>query len=108
MFIANVSQALRGAADSFGVITTFYLQTLPAQNVVNFAFGIPSVYNSTKIGADALLHIQSYARNASVVDRKTGFSVRLNTTGAIIEGMYMGSLEEFNQKVCNAQSSAGH
>jgi FAD/FMN-containing dehydrogenase len=37
--------ALRGAADSFGIITYFYLQTRPApSSIVTFTAQIPDVY----------------------------------------------------------------
>ncbi|KAI4140180.1 MAG: hypothetical protein L6R39_005907, partial [Caloplaca ligustica] len=69
----DIYYALRGAADSFGIVTTFYLQTQPAPtSVINWSFSIPNMFQSAATSANSLVHIQSFAQNASVVDRKLG------------------------------------
>ncbi|KAL8786508.1 MAG: hypothetical protein Q9213_002735 [Squamulea squamosa] len=68
------TQALRGAADSMGIITTFYFQTQQApRSVVNWVYEIPVV--SPSVGSAAFSHIQSFALNASIIDSKIGFGV---------------------------------
>lgn len=47
---SDVFYAMRGAADSFGVITYFYLQTRPApSSIVTFAANIPAVFDSSSV-----------------------------------------------------------
>jgi FAD/FMN-containing dehydrogenase len=46
----DIFYAMRGAADSFGIITYFYLQTHPApSSVVTFAANIPAVFDSSSV-----------------------------------------------------------
>lgn len=85
-------------------MTTFYLQTLPAPpSVVNFGLEIPAVLNSKESAADAFLHIQNFARNASVVDRRLGLGMFITGTVFSIRGSFFGSLDEFNSKVNDCQ-----
>ena len=97
----QVYYALRGAADSFGIVTTFYLATQSAPDtVVNFGFQFPGLYTSAATAAAAMMHIQDVALNASVVDRKLGLGVYLDSTPIFsVRGTYFGSLEEFSSKI---------
>lgn len=93
-------QALRGAADAFGIIINFYLQTQPAPStVINWSFGIPGMFVSAETSTAAFLHIQDFARNASVIDRKISFGSYLDGQGYSIGGTYFGTLDDFNNKV---------
>lgn len=85
--------ALRGAADSFGIITTFYLDTVPApSSIINFEYIIPGLYSSATNMTEAFLHIQSFALNSSIIDGKIGFSVHLDGSTFTISGTYLGDL----------------
>ncbi|KAL8950178.1 MAG: hypothetical protein Q9222_003771 [Ikaeria aurantiellina] len=96
----DIYYALRGAADSFGIVTTFYLQTQPAPtSVVNWSFSIPNMFKSAATSANYFLHIQSWAQNASVVDRKLGVGMYMDGQGFSISGTYFGSLTDFNNKI---------
>ena len=96
----DIYYALRGAAESFGVITTFHLQTLPAPaSVVNWQYSIPGMFTSAATTTAAFTHIQAFALNASVVDRKLGFGVYLDGSGFSISGTYIGDLDTFNSKI---------
>lgn len=54
--------AMRGAADSFGIITYFYLQTLPAPSVViYFTASIPATLNNASTATNAFLGLQAMA-----------------------------------------------
>lgn len=44
-------------------------------------------------------HIQAFARNASVVDRKLGLDVYLDGSGFPVSGTYIGKLTTFNTEV---------
>lgn len=96
----DIYYALRGAADSFGIITTFHLQTLPAPaSVVNWQYSIPGMFVSAATTAAAFSHIQSFAQNASVVDRKLGLGIYLDGSGFSISGTYIGDLSTFTSKI---------
>ena len=92
--------ALRGAADSFGIITTFYLQTLAAPTaVVNWQYSIPGMFVSAATTTAVFMQIQAFAQNTSVVDRKLGLGVYLDGSGFSISGTYIGDLTTFTTKV---------
>lgn len=97
----DIYWAIRGAADSFGVITTFYLQTRPApSSVTSFSFAFDGVWNSKATFTNTFLHIQDVAKNASVVDSKLSFGIYLDGYGTYsMSGAYLGSVADFNAKV---------
>ncbi len=77
----DIYYALRGAADSFGIIIYFYFQTKPAPSaVVNWSYTIPGMYTSAATSAAVFKKIQDFALNPSFVDRKLAFGyVLLNS-----------------------------
>ena len=88
--------ALRGAADSFGIITTFYLDTVPApSSIINFEYIIPGLYTPAADMTEAFLHIQAFALNSSIIDGKIGFGVHLDGSAFTISGTYLGDLTTF-------------
>ncbi|KAL8893637.1 MAG: hypothetical protein Q9192_005075, partial [Flavoplaca navasiana] len=94
----DIFWALRGAADSIGIIITFYFQTQPApSSVVNWVYEIPMA--SPQIAANAFSHIQSFALNASVIDDKTGFGVTPSPSNFHISGTYHGDEATFRSKI---------
>ena len=96
----DIYYALRGAAESFGVVTTFYLATQPAPaSVVNFELDFPDMYASADKAAAAALHIQDAARNASVTDGKLGLGFYLDGSKWALRGTYFGPQAEFESKV---------
>ncbi|KAL8725417.1 MAG: hypothetical protein Q9166_007374 [cf. Caloplaca sp. 2 TL-2023] len=96
----DIYYALRGAADSFGIVTSFYLQTQPAPaSVINWSFSIPNMFKSAATSANYFLHIQSFAQNASIVDRDLGIGMYMDGQGFSISGTYFGSLTNFNNKI---------
>ena len=85
--------ALRGAADSFGIITTFYLDTVPApSSIVAFEYKIPGLYTSATNMTEASFHIQAFALNSSIIDGKIGFGVHLDGSSFTISVTYLGDL----------------
>ena len=96
----DIYYALRGAADSFGVVTTFYLKTQPAPStVVNFSFSLANMFGSAATLTSTLSHVQTFAQNASVVDRNLGMGMYFDGSGFSISGTYFGSLDNFNNKI---------
>lgn len=97
----DIYWAIRGAADSFGIVTTFYLQTRPApSSITYFAFPLNGVFNLKATFTNTFLHLQDVAMNASVVDNKVSFGIYLDASGAFsLSGAYFGSVDDFNAKV---------
>jgi hypothetical protein len=97
----DIYWAVRGAADSFGIVTTFYLQTRPAPSIITyFAFSLSGVLNSKATFTNTFLHLQDVATNASVVDNRVSFGIYLDGYGSYsLSGAYFGSVDEFNSKV---------
>lgn len=95
--------ALRGAADSFGIITTFYLQTQPAPStVVNFEYGLSDLFTDATKSASYFQSIQDFALNSSTVDRRIGLGLYLDGGGASLSGTFIGTLSEFDSKIAPA------
>lgn len=70
----DIYYALRGAADSFGIVIYFYFQTEPApSSVVNWSYTLPGMYDSAATSAAVFHKIQDFALNPSFVDRKLAF-----------------------------------
>ncbi|KAF2016725.1 Glucooligosaccharide oxidase [Aaosphaeria arxii CBS 175.79] len=98
---AEIFWALRGAADSFGVITNFYLQTNAAPDSItywSFAFA-SGIYEQKSNFVNTWLHIQDFARNASIIDDRISFGNYLDGTGFSVSGAFFGSVDEFNTKI---------
>ncbi|KAI4230775.1 MAG: hypothetical protein LQ349_006042 [Xanthoria aureola] len=94
----DIYWALRGAADSIGIVTTFYFQTQAAPpSVVNWVYEIPMA-NPT-VAANAFSHIQSFSLNASVIDDKTGLGVTPSPSSFHISGTYHGDEATFRSKI---------
>ncbi|KAL8378118.1 hypothetical protein RB595_008701 [Gaeumannomyces hyphopodioides] len=93
---ADLFYALRGAAESFGIVTAFHLATQPApESVVNWSVQLPGMFASADKGARALLHVQDFARNASVVDANLGLGIYMDGETFSISGTYFGSRSRF-------------
>jgi len=97
----DIFWAIRGAADSFGIVTTFYLQTKPApSSITYFQFDFNGVFNTKATFTNTFMHLQDVAKNASVVDNKISFGVYLDNYGTYsLSGAYFGSVADFNSKV---------
>lgn len=97
----DIFWAVKGAAESFGIATKFYVQTRPAPtNVTYFAFAFTGVFKSQSVFTNTFLHIQDVAKNASVIDNKISFGIYLDFDGIYsLSGAYFGTVAEFNSKV---------
>src|SRR4051794_2723220 len=97
----DIYYALRGAADSFGIVTTFYLQTQPAPSQVtsysaNFQSALKSVDNAT----DIILKLQRFATKSPYMNRDTYVEVRMNVYGNFtVSGWYFGDRDFFANTV---------
>lgn len=98
---SDVFWGIRGAAESLGIVTNFYLQTQAApSSITYFAFPFSNMYNSKATFTNAWTHLQTFAKNASVVDNKISFGVYIDNYGTFsLSGAYFGSVDDFNSKV---------
>ncbi|POS73719.1 glucooligosaccharide oxidase [Diaporthe helianthi] len=93
---------MRGAAPSFGIATTLYLQTQPAPAVTTyFGFSFPGAAPATSIdtAVSSFMHLQDMAQNASVTTRNLSFGITLGTHGFQVRGVYLGSASDFNDRI---------
>ncbi|KAK4201200.1 putative glucooligosaccharide oxidase [Triangularia verruculosa] len=103
--LVDVYYALRGAADSFGIVTTFYLQTWVAPEVViNFSYSFPQALASVENATAAFMGVQNFSLSSPVVDRNLGLGVTIggNATSYLVHGTYFGSIETFNKTIAPA------
>lgn len=92
--------ALRGAADSFGVITTFYLQTLPApSSIINFSVTIPAVLSSASTVANAFLNLQNLVLTSPLINRNISFGIYTDGRAFSLGGWYFGDKAFFTGTV---------
>jgi hypothetical protein len=93
--------AMRGAADSFGIVTKFYLQTHPAPpSVVRFKYEFENILDSKDDFRDIFLHLQDVAMNASVMDDKSNYQFYIDRNNTYtVSGIYFGSVDEYNSKL---------
>lgn len=93
---------MRGAAPSFGIATTLYLQTQPAPAVTTyFGFSFPGAAPTTSVetAVSSFIHLQDMAQNASVTDRKLSFGITLGSNNFQVRGVYLGSASDFNSTI---------
>jgi FAD/FMN-containing dehydrogenase len=92
----DIYYAMRGAGDSFGIVVNFYLQTQPAPTtVINWSYSLPNMFSDVPTTVAAFQHIQDFALNSSVVDRKLGFGMYMDGHGFSISGTYFGTQSDF-------------
>ncbi|KAF2404165.1 FAD-binding domain-containing protein [Trichodelitschia bisporula] len=92
--------AIRGAADSFGIVTTFYTITYEApDSIVNFAIIFGDMFSNKDRFVEAFMHLQDVAQNASVIDSKTSFGMKVNGFNFTVNGQYFGSAATFNSTI---------
>jgi hypothetical protein len=98
---SEIFWGIRGAADSLGIITTFYFQTKDAPASITY-FEVPfnGMFNSKATFTSTLLHFQDFARNASVVDNRISFQIYMDQSGAFVpSGAFFGTVDEFNSRI---------
>lgn len=95
--------AMRGAAESFGIVVNFYLETQPAPKQVvrwTFEFGDLIGGDAGVQGAvDAMLKLQELMQDGALVDRYLSFGVHLGKRRFGLSGVYLGPHETFEKKI---------
>ncbi|KAK4643840.1 hypothetical protein QC761_0072050 [Podospora bellae-mahoneyi] len=92
--LGDVYYALRGAADSFGIVTTFYLQTSTAPEVdIKFSYSFPQALDSIENATAVFMGVQKFSLYSPVVGRNLGLGVTLggNATSYTVHGTWFGS-----------------
>ncbi|KAI0547777.1 Glucooligosaccharide oxidase [Xylaria curta] len=91
-----IFMAMRGAADSFGIIVNFYLRTQKAPKaVVNWTINIPEAMTSVKNAVETFELVQKFVNDRYYVDRRLGLVVFLKHDRFTLEGTYLGEVDEF-------------
>jgi hypothetical protein len=91
---------MRGAADSFGIVVNFYMQTQPAPpTVINWSYSLPNMFSNVPRAVAVFQHLQDFAQNASVVDRKLGMGMYMDGQGFSISGTYFGDENTFTSQI---------
>jgi hypothetical protein len=99
---SEIFWALRGAAESFGIIINFYLRTQAApESVTYFSYRwADALYKNKADFTKTFLHIQDFATNKSVVDNRISFGIYLDGVAAYnLGGTFFGTPEEFNKTI---------
>ncbi|GAB1316404.1 hypothetical protein MFIFM68171_06614 [Madurella fahalii] len=102
--------ALRGAADSIGIVTSFSLRTQPApEEVINFTYEFQTLTESVEQAVSAFTRLQSFISNSTAVDRRLSFALQTvvgpdPSTGSVsrtilVDGTFMGTLAEYTTQI---------
>ncbi|KAL3419893.1 hypothetical protein PVAG01_08392 [Phlyctema vagabunda] len=96
--------ALRGAADSFGIVTTFHLQTQPApDSLVSWSASFASALSSVEKAAEVILRLQSFAQTSTLMDRNLTVEAYVDIYGNYtLSGWYFGAEDLFNGTILPA------
>jgi FAD binding domain len=95
--------ALRGAAESIGIVTTFYLKTLPApSSVINFSVDLSAVLSSASTVANAFLELQNFVLTSPLVNRNISFGIYTSGSSFSLGGWYFGDQTYFTTTVLPA------
>ncbi|PVH98462.1 Glucooligosaccharide oxidase [Periconia macrospinosa] len=94
--------ALRGAADSFGIITNFYLRTQAApEQILYFSFQWGNkLFGKQEDFTNTFLHLQEVSLNKSVIDNRISYGIYLDGVATYnLGGTFFGTAEEFNKTI---------
>lgn len=95
-----MKQALRGSADSFGIITRFHLETVAApERVVLFSLDIAGIVDDVDEASATFLHIQNVVQDSEKVDRYLSFGFYIHDRSWTIWGVYLGDESHFENHV---------
>jgi hypothetical protein len=87
---------LRGAGDSLGVVTRFYIKTQsPPKKVIHFTFNLNNMFGDDRKMAKAFIRIQKCVQNPKVTDEKLGLTIRTAPKSYRAAGYYYGTAEAF-------------
>ncbi|PSN62333.1 FAD-binding domain-containing protein [Corynespora cassiicola Philippines] len=100
--------ALRGAADSLGIVTRIYIKTQEApKNVVHFTFNLNNIFGDNRKMAKAFVETQKCTQNSKVTDKNLGLTVRIAPGSYRIAGYYYGTKDQFSKINTCLQKATG-
>ncbi|KAK7959547.1 uncharacterized protein PG986_004401 [Apiospora aurea] len=94
--------AMRGAAESFGIVVNFHLRLHRAPDeTIRWKYEFGDLIGDTGVqgAVSAMLELQKLVHDGSVVDRNLSFGVDLGERRFGISGAYMGSSDDFEAKI---------
>ena len=92
--------ALRGAAESYGVVTSFHFATQPApESTISFTYAFGGGVIGNLAAVDIMCHLTEFALNASVVDERVTFGVYMDQASFSINGIFFGDEAEFRSRI---------
>lgn len=93
-------KALRGAADSFGIITHFHLKTFAApDSVALFSLDIAGIGGDVHEATRTFLHVQRVVQDGSIIDRRLSFGFFIQNGNWTIWGIYLGEKDHLENLV---------
>ncbi|TAQ87865.1 hypothetical protein B7494_g3829 [Chlorociboria aeruginascens] len=79
----DIFYAMRGAADSFGIVSYFYLQTEPAPDqIINWAVYISNALNDTATLTSAFLNLQSLSLDSTFMNGNISFGIYVDNNAS--------------------------
>ncbi|ESZ97286.1 hypothetical protein SBOR_2314 [Sclerotinia borealis F-4128] len=79
----DIFYAMRGAGDSFGIITTFYLQTFAApSSVLTFAASIPATLNSVSTAVSSFTKLQKFTLDSAQINNNITLGIYTDNYGS--------------------------
>ncbi|RCI08055.1 hypothetical protein L249_7869 [Ophiocordyceps polyrhachis-furcata BCC 54312] len=92
--------AVRGAGESFGIVTRFNIRTQAApKSLVYWSFNLSDATKDISTAVASLYHLQNFALNNTIQDRRLSWGWFLNQTRLLFRGKFHGPLDEFNQRI---------
>ncbi|OTA65827.1 Glucooligosaccharide oxidase [Hypoxylon sp. EC38] len=92
--------AIRGAADSFGIATSFTLSPVPApESVLHWSVKISDATKSVERAAHAFQSIQDITRNRLATNRRLGLHLTLASDYFAVEGTFLGTQHDFEDTI---------
>ncbi|KAF4595443.1 glucooligosaccharide oxidase [Ophiocordyceps camponoti-floridani] len=92
--------AVRGAGESFGVVTKFNIRTEAApDSLVYWTFNLSDILKDISTSVAALEHVQDFALNKTVQDRRLTWGWYLDDKTFLLRGKFHGPMDEFNQRI---------
>lgn len=98
---SDVYWAIRGAAESIGIVTTFYMQTRAApESLTYFAIPWSNMFSDKTTFTNGFLRLQEIARNSSIIDDKISFGIYLDNFGSFsLSGAFFGTVSDFQTRI---------
>jgi FAD/FMN-containing dehydrogenase len=92
--------ALRGAADSFGIVTEFEIwpEVGPKKALV-FSFESKELLEDVKAAASAVIYLQGLASDENLVEKELNLDIQIQNGAFKIYGLYLGDEQRFRSVV---------